>query len=212
MADAWLTTEVPTGETACTPAKFDKMSDCWTVVIFNGSSQEVKLEFATSGEPFVIPPHRGMGMIGPGPLLCYKHLEPGESCFQDVAFWPRTGEVYHGTIRVTASSSNGSTTRTFRVKGTSDYPPDLQAAEQVRQRHEAELKAIPHVASVELDNDDLEGRDEGRVSPTAHGLGIKINVTVMNQDGIEAVHKLVPPKIEGYDTEVTDYTPRGWLL
>src|SRR6266851_7345182 len=61
MAGAWLTTEVPTGETACTPAKFDKMSDCWTVVIFNGSSQEVKLEFATSGEPFVIPPHQGMG-------------------------------------------------------------------------------------------------------------------------------------------------------
>src|SRR5216683_4571628 len=206
-AGAWLTAEAPTGETACTPAKFNQTSACWTVVIFNGSSEDVKLEFTTSSEEFAIPPHQGM--FGPGPLLCYTHLEPGESCFQQVVFWPRTGEVYHGTIRVTASSSNGSTSRTFRVKGTSDYPPDLQAAEEVRQRHEAELKAIPHVASVELDNDDLEGGLQGRVSPTAHGLAIKINVTVMNHDHIEAVRKLVPPKIEGYDTEVTDYTPTG---
>src|SRR5216683_6926532 len=35
-AGAWLTAEAPTGETACTPAKFDKSSACWTVVIFNG--------------------------------------------------------------------------------------------------------------------------------------------------------------------------------
>jgi len=56
-------------------------------------------------------------------------------------------------------------------------------AEKVRERHEAELRKIPHVASVELDND----------------AGIKINVTVMDEDDIEAVRRQVPPKIEGYE-------------
>jgi hypothetical protein len=210
MTGAWLTAEVPTGETTCAPAKFRQLSACWTVVIFNGSSRDVKPEFTTSGEPFVIPPQGGVVMIGPGPMPCRTHLEPGESCFQDVAFWPRTGEVYHGTIRVTVKSSNGSTSRTFGVKGTSDYPPDLRAAEEVRQRHEAELKAIPHVASVELDNADLEAL----YSPTPRNQDqrIRINVTVMHHKDIEAVRKLVPPKIEGYDTEVTDYMPRAWAL
>ena len=210
MAGAWLTAEAPTGETACTPAKFNQTSECWTVVIFNGSSKDVKLEFTTSGEPFVIPPQGGMRMLGPGPLPCLTHLEPGESCFQDVTFWPRTGEVYHGTIRVTVKSGNGSTSRTFGVKGTSDYPPDLQAAEEVRQRHQAELKAIPHVASVELDNTDREAL----YSPAHRNQDqrIRINVTVMKHDDIEAVRKLVPPKIEGYDTEVTDYEEHMWLM
>ncbi len=216
-AGAWLTAEAPTGETACTPAKFNQTSACWTVVIFNGSSEDINLEFTTSGEEFSTGLYRGIGVLGPDPLPCSAgnvrgHLQPGRSCYEPVQFWPRTGEVYHGTIRVTVKSGNGSTSKTFRVKGTSDYPPDLQAAEEVRQRHEAELKAIPHVASVELDNADLEGRLEGRVSPAAHGLEIKINVTVNNHDDIDAVRKLVPPKIEGYDTEVTDYVERGWLM
>ena len=60
------------------------------------------------------------------------------------------------------------------------------------------MKAIPRV---ERDNADLEGRD----APTMRCLGIKINVTVMHHDDIEAARKLVPPKIEGYHTEVTDY-------
>ena len=83
------------------------------------------------------------------------------------------------------------------------YPPELQAAEEVRERHEAELKRIPHVASVELDNKD----------------GIKINVTV-NDVGLmpdifeaylEDVRRQVPPKIEGYDTEVTQYVGHGYF-
>lgn len=192
---------VPTGETACTPAKFHETSACWTVVIFNHSSQAITLRFTTTSEEFSIGLHGGIGVLAPDPLPCPAvnvrgHLQPGRSCYEPVQFWPRTGEVRHGTIRVTVESSNGSTSRTFRVKGTSDYPPDLQAAEEVRQRHEAELKAIPRVASVELDNED----------------GIKIDVTVRDEDDIEAVRKLVPPKIEGYETEVTQYVEHMYLL
>lgn len=177
-------------------------------MIFNGSSREVKPEFTTSGEPFEIPLQR-VFIGGPGPLPCSQlreHLEPGLSCYEPVTFWPRTGEVYHGTIHVTA----GSTSASFKVVGTSDYPPELQEAEEVRQRHEAELKAIPHVASVELDNADLEALDSP--TPRVQDQRIRINVTVMHHEDIEAVRKLVPPKIEGYDTEVTDYMEHTWMF
>ena len=68
----------------------------------------------------------------------------------------------------------------------------------MRQRHEAELAKIPHVASVELDKDDRDGS--------------KIDVTVMDGDDIEDVRRQVPPKIEGYDTEVTQYVHRAYAL
>jgi hypothetical protein len=64
------------------------------------------------------------------------------------------------------------------------------------------LHKIPHVASVELDDKD----------------GIRINVTVNAQteesldSEIEEVRKQVPPKIEGYDTEVTQYCGHAYLL
>jgi hypothetical protein len=134
---------------------------------------------------------------------CYwNSLEPGAACFESVYFWPRTGEVHHATIQVTVKSRNGSTTTSFKVKGTSDYPPELQAAEEVRERHEAELKRIPHVASVELDNKN----------------GIKIDVTVniagltpeIFEDYLEDVRRQVPPKIEGYVTEVTQYSGHAY--
>ncbi len=136
-AGAWLTAEAPTGETACTPAKFNQTSACWTVVIFNGSSEDINLEFTTSGEEFSTGLYRGIGVLGPDPLPCSAgnvrgHLQPGRSCYEPVQFWPRTGEVCHGTIRVTVKSSNGSTSKTFRVKGTSDYPPRQRRTRQRR--------------------------------------------------------------------------------
>jgi hypothetical protein len=139
-----------------------------------------------------------------GPQPCYesRSLQPGERCYAPVEFWPRTGEARHTTIHVTVKSAEGSATTSFKVLRTSDYPPELQAAEEVRQRHAAELHKIPHVASVELDDKD----------------GIRINVTVNApteeslDSEIEEVRKQVPPKIEGYDTEVTQYCGHAYLL
>lgn len=110
--------------------------------------------------------------------------------------------MHHATIRLSVESSTGFMSTFFEVKGTSDYPPKLQAAEEVRQRHEAELKRIPHVASVELDNKD----------------GIKIDVTVNDvglmpyifEHCLEEVRRQVPPKIEGHVTEVTQYSGRAF--
>ncbi len=142
-------------------------------------------------------------MLGPvhDPLPCSianvnEHLEPGKSCYEQVEFWPRTGDVGHCTIHVIVKSASGSTDREFKFRGTSQYPPELQTAEEVRQRHEAELAKIPQVASVELDNDDPHE--------------IKIDVTVMDEDDIENVRRQVPPKIEGYDTEVTQYVDHAY--
>ena len=127
---------------------------------------------------------------------CSEQLAPGERCFEQINFWPRTGEDQHATIRVVTKSPSGYTTTFVKLAGTSHYPPDLQAAEEVRQRHAAELKKIPNVASVELDNSD----------------GIRINVTVKDEEDIPEVRKQVPPKIEGYDTEVTEYMEHAYAL
>jgi hypothetical protein len=192
---------VPTGETACTPAKFKKTSACPTIVIFNHSSHAVTLSFTSDSEDFSVGVH-GLYEVAHGPQPCYQNinwwrLQPGGRCYAPVEFWPRTGEVHHATIHVSAASSSGSTSASFKVKGTSDYSPELQAAEEVRQRHASELMKIPHLASVELDDND----------------GIKIDVTVNDlglppdilEDYIEDVRRQVPLKIEGYDTEVTQY-------
>jgi hypothetical protein len=198
--------EVPTGETACKPAKFNSASLCGNLVISNRSSQAITVTFKTGSEEFWADSlgGAGVGVWGRGnvPLPCsamdHGHLQSGESCFEPVAFLPRTGDVRHGTIHVIVKSGGSSTNTDVKFVGTSNYPPELQAAEEVRQRHEAELKKIAHVASVELDNDDNDG--------------IKINVTVMDEDDIEDVRRQVPPKIEGYDTEVTQYVDHGFAL
>jgi hypothetical protein len=196
--------DFPSGETACIPAKFEQTSKCGTVVIANNSAHPMTLKFASDdSENFSVGEHQLLGNAS-GPQPCYESqsLQPGERCYAPVEFWPRTGEARHTTIRVIVSSPEGSATTSFKVLGTSDYPPELQAAEEVRQRHAAELRKIPHVASVELDDKD----------------GIKINVTVdaptaeILEDEIEEVRRQVPPKVEGYDTEVTQYVHHGYAL
>jgi hypothetical protein len=196
--------DVPSGETVCTPAKFDETSECPTIVISNNSSQAITLTFTSTNGEFSVGMHGGaFGVLGADslPLPCSLanvngQLQPGGRCFESVTFWPRTGEVRYSTIHVIARSAAGSTGRYFKVRGTSDYPPELAAAEKVRQRHQEELKKIPKVVGVELDNED----------------GIKINVTVEDPDDIEAVRRQVPPKIEGYDTEVTQQVEHAYAL
>jgi hypothetical protein len=200
--------DFPSGEIACIPAKFEHTSKCGTVVISNNSARAITLKFASDdNEDFSVGVH-GAFMNSSGPQPCYesvssgRHLNPGARCYAPVEFWPRTGEAQRATVHVTVTNADGSITTSFRITGTSDYPPELQAAEEVRQRHAVELMKIPHVASVELDDQD----------------GIRINITVdaptaeILEDEIEEVRKQVPPKIEGYDTEVKQYVHHGYLL
>ncbi len=199
--DRWLAggpAKVPTREVACRPAKFREISSCGTLVISNRSSQAITVSFDTGSEEFWTGWAGAFGVAAPPnvPLPCSAMnvrglLQPGKSCYEKVSFWPWTGDVSHGTIHVIVEIGSGSATTDYMFKGTSDYPPKLQKAEQVRQRHQAQLKKIQHVASVELDED---AQDR-----------IKINVTVADKEDIEDVRRQVPPQIEGYDTEVTQH-------
>jgi len=203
--------EVPTGETACEPAKFRESSACGYLVISNHSAQAITVSFKTSSDKFWTGWSGAFAVAAPPnvPLPCSEmnfrdYLKPGQRCFEQLRFWPWNGDVSHGTIQVLVKSGTDSVSSDFKFKGTSDYPPELQAAEVVRQRHEAELMKLPHVASVELDNDDKDA--------------IKIAVKVSDTDGvkikhdIEAVRRQVPPEIEGYQTEVTQFADHGYLL
>lgn len=205
--DQWLAgglAEAVSHEGVCKPAKFNETSDCPTVVISNHSSAPVEVKFSSTGEAFStgsLGAAADFGYTSQVPRPCDTisvrgHLEPGERCYQSVSFWPRTGEIQHGEIRVIVKAGNQSSSTYLKIRGTSDYPPELQAAEEVRQRHQAELMKIPHVASVELDDRD----------------GIKINVTVKDDGELNAVRRLVPPRIEGYETEVTPYVIHGYGL
>ena len=212
--DRWLAggpAEVPTGETACKPAKFRESSACGNLVISNHSAQAITVSFTTSSDKFWtgLPGPLKFGTSPKGSLPCSDmnfrdYLQPGQSCFEQVRFWPWNGDVSHGTIRVIVKSGTDSVSTDFKFKGTSDYPPELQPAEAVRQRHEAELMKLPHVASVELDNDDKDA--------------IKIDLKISDTDGIkikhdiEAVRSQVPPRIEGYRTEVTQFTFHAYAL
>jgi hypothetical protein len=73
----------------------------------------------------------------------------------------------------------------------------LQAADEARRRHLDELMKIPHVAKVDLD-------------PKGHD--IFINLEVEQDASLDKVRRAAPPKIEGYDVEVTTYIPVGWAL
>ncbi|HTR61465.1 MAG TPA: hypothetical protein VMH37_07150 [Candidatus Binataceae bacterium] len=186
---------------SCPPAKFDESASCGSIIVSNHSSEIVTIEFKSSRDGFDVGISGGFragSMPGQPPPAqpCSEQLAPAERCFEQINFWPRTGEDQHATIRVVTKSPSGYTTTFVKLAGTSHYPPDLQAAEEVRQRHAAELKKIPNVASVELDNSD----------------GIRINVTVKDEEDIPEVRKQVPPKIEGYDTEVTEYMEHAYGL
>ena len=186
---------------SCPPAKFDQSTSCGSVIVFNHSSETVTVDYKSNREGFAVGRGQAFGFFTtnggpPPPQPCSGQLEPGKRCFANIDFWPRTGEEQHATIRVVIKAPSGYETVFLKLKGTSHYPPDLQAAEEVRQRHAAELKKIPHVASVELDNEN----------------GIRINVTVEDEEDIPEVRKQVPPKIEGYDTEVTQIVEHGYAL
>lgn len=202
--ERWLRNEPPgnvIGGISCPPAKFDQSTSCGSVIVFNHSSETVTVNYKSNREEFAVGMGQAFGVGGaPGqpqpPQPCGGQLEPGRRCFAQIDFWPRTGEEQHATIRVVIKDPSGYKNTFLKLTGASHYPPDLQAAEEVRQRHAAELKKIPHVASVELDNQD----------------GIRINVTVEDEEDIAEVRKQVPPKIEGYDTEVTQIVGHAYAL
>jgi hypothetical protein len=147
----WISGEQGDGEAAeidCAPAKFQQISNCPTIIIFNHSPNPVVLSFTSTNEVFSVGEHEALVVAnGYGPQPCYqdinRSLQPGHLCYAPVQFWPRTGDPQHATIHVTATGSKDSANAYFKAKGTSNYPPQLQAAEVVRERHATELMKDP---------------------------------------------------------------------
>ena len=96
-------------------------------------------------------------------------------------------------------------TATFKLIGDAIYSPELRAADEARRRHLDELMKIPHVAKVDLDpkDRDIFINVEVEQAPTG-GDATKVR--------IDEVRRAVPPKIEGYDVEVTEYRPVAYGL
>jgi len=194
----------------CASTKFQGCSQSRdAIVVTNNSDVPVEVELEFSGAGFSADQSGGMFRYGSpdcdGPnraetrpsLLfpdsCGK-LAPGQRCKQNIEFCPEQSGTSRGQVKVITTTSGKPQTTTFEVIGDAIYSPELQAADEARRRHLDELKKIPHVADVEID-------------PKDHDIFIDMEV---DEDGsLDKVRRAAPPKIEGYDVEVTRYIERG---
>jgi hypothetical protein len=129
-----------------------------------------------------------------GPNSC-GHLLPGKSCSEGLEFCPEQSGSSHGDVKVTVRSTGTPQTTTFGLIASANYSPELQAADEARRRHLAELMKIPHVVKVELD---------------PKGNEVLINIEFEQGKSLDRVRRAAPPKIEGYDVEVTTHMEIGY--
>jgi hypothetical protein len=205
-------------EHSCGNAKFHDCSSCGTLVVSNysGVSIDVELEsdgpgFQQSGDGLEVEdnyycngkprscrdPNWRFGWRGR--TRCESLGPEGDRCYETIAFCPEQSGVAHGHLKVTSHSParvdgrskslwENTRTQVFDLVGTASYPPALEAAERVRKRHADELMKIPNVDRVDLQQ---AGRD--------------ILIDVQTKGDIDKVRKAVPPSLEGYKVEVTQF-------
>ena len=193
-----------TTELACDVTKYGDTSSCRNILVRNDSAETVGIEIQVSGSGFEEPPYGEIGRYdfgGPPPRSdahpCSEMLAPGANCYQWIAFSPCDSGVSIGRVEVRVTGSGNPITRTYELTATADYPPELEAADQVRKAHLDELMRISHVARVSLD--DSAG-------------DIAINVEVAHEEDIPKVEREVPPRLGGYRVEVTLKLEEGWAL
>ena len=188
----------------CDVAKYGETSSCRNIVITNSAAETVVLEIQVSGAGFEKPLYGDPGRYdfgGPPPRPnvepCSDHLAPGVSCYQPIGFSPRDSGVSIGRVEVRVTGTDKTVTRSYELTATADYPPDLEAADQVRKAHLDELMRISHVARVSLDDS---------------GDEIAIDVEVAHEEDIPKVEREVPPRLGGYRVEVTQKLEESWAL
>ena len=214
--DKWLCDPLmplagPPAEARCASAKFQGCSpSCDAIVVTNNSNASVKVELEFSGAGFSAKQTGGMFIFGAPnncegangaekrPSLSFPdscgNLAPGESCKQNIEFCPEQSGTSRGQVKVTTTSRDKPQTTTLDLIGDALYSPELKAADEARRRHLDELKKIPHVADVEIDPKDHD---------------IFIDVEVDESGSLDKVRRAAPPKVEGYEVEVTRYIERG---
>ena len=203
---------------SCGNAKFHDCSSCGTLVVSNYSGVSIDVEWETDGPGFQ---QSGDGLEAEENYYCNgkpsscrdpnwrfgwrartrcKSLGPeGDRCYETFAFCPEQSGVARGHLKVTSHSParvdgrseslwENTQTQVFDLVGTASYPPALEAAERVRKRHADELKKIPNVDRVDLQQ-----------------AGREILIDVQTKGEIDKVRKAVPPSLEGYKVEVTQF-------
>ncbi|MHB8380843.1 MAG: hypothetical protein ACYDC3_00680 [Candidatus Binataceae bacterium] len=124
--------------------------------------------------------------------------QPGNGASSQSSSAPGKSGESSGEARVSVTAGSDPPKLTvFKLAGSGDYTPELVAADEARRSQLDQLMKIPYVQKVELDT---------RSNDTA------IDVEVTEDDKIEQVRRLVPPKIEGYRTEVTTYISAGCAI
>jgi hypothetical protein len=202
---------------SCGKAKFHDCSSCGTLVVSNYSGVSIDAELESD------PP--GIFQSGGGTEAenyycngkprscrdpdrrwswgaadsCESVAPEGGRCYETIAFCPEQSGVTRGHLKVTIRSParvdgrskslwENTRTQVFDLVGTASYPPALEAAERVRKRHADELMKIPNVDRVDLQQ---AGRD--------------ILIDVQTKGDIDKVRKAMPPSLEGYKVEVTQF-------
>jgi hypothetical protein len=197
-------------ESKCADAKFQECSSCSTAFITNNSDAPVDVKIEHSGAGFSEPRptgnfHLGFACIDPNgkqrpvslPGPC-GNLSPGSTCTQRLEFCPEHSGTSSGWVVAITTANSQSQTITLELTGDAIYSPELKAADEARRRHLDELMEIPHVAKVDLDPRD--GKIFIKVEVEQAPIG-----QAATQVRIDEVRKAAPPKIEGYDVEVTEY-------
>jgi hypothetical protein len=213
-----IPSERPAKGHSCGNAKFHDCSSCGTLVVSNYSDVSIDVKLESDGPGFQ---QSGDGLEGEENYYCNgkrhschdpnwrfgwrartrcESLGPrGGRCYETIAFCPEQSGVTRGHLKVTIRSPvrvdgrskslwENTRTQVFDLVGAASYPPALEAAERVRKRHADELMKIPNVDRVDLQQ---AGRD--------------ILIDVQTKGDIHKVRKAVPPSLEGYKVEVTQF-------
>ena len=202
---------------SCGNAKFHDCSSCGTLVVSNPTGVSIDVELESDGPGFQ---QLADGLEGhnydcngkprscrdPGWRYDWGAVTPCDSlgpeggrCYEEIGFCPEQSGVTRGHLKVTIHSParvNGRSkspwgntrTQVFDLAGTASYPPALEAADRVRRRHADELMKIPNVDRVDLQQ-----------------AGRHILIDVQTKGDIDKVRKAVPPSLEGYKVEVTQF-------
>ena len=202
---------------SCGNAKFHECSSCGTLVVSNSTGVSIDVELESDGPGFQqsgdeLESEESYDCNGK-PRSCRdpnwrfgwrartrcESLGPGDRCYEEIAFCPEQSGVARGHLKVTSHSParvdgrseslwENTRTQVFDLVGTASYPPALEAAERVRKRHADELMKIPNVDRVDLQQ-----------------TGLAILIDVQTKGDIDKVRNAVPPSLEGYKVEVTQF-------
>jgi hypothetical protein len=142
----------------------------------------------------------------PAAMMPCATVAPGRKCFREFQFCPSHSGENTGQIKITVQGVHGPETQTIPIRAKAVYSSAIQSAEKVLDSHRTELMKFPHVKRVSLDK-------EGET------ISIKVEVKDDSDDDedrtdeyIEQVQRMIPPQIEGYPVEVTNYEDVGYAF